>query len=264
VTENERHFGPAEVSRLLGVSSKALRLYEARGLIRAVRTSNGWRCFGRAEISRLTQVLALKALRLPLARIAELLNGGVTLDQVLAAHETALADDATQAMRALGLVRAARAKLAAGEALSVVDLATLAKETTMTLKSGQKELGQLLEPHVRSHFSQAEIEVTARRLFDQEKIGLEWDALIAEAKALMAKGDPTSLEALDLARRWRAQVEQFTKGDPAVAARVQAVWTDAMADPTAAPALPLNPEIFAFMGKAQACLAKLEAQSRRP
>jgi DNA-binding transcriptional MerR regulator len=252
----ERHYSPAEISRLLGVSPKALRLYEARGLIRAVRAANGWRCFGRAEITRLHQVLALKALRLPLARIAELLNGGVSLDQILAAHERALADEATQAARALGLVRAARAKLAAGRSLSIDDLATLAKEITVPLKSGQKELGQLLEPHVRGHFSEAEMEATAGRDFDQEKIGAEWDGLIAEATALMAEGDPASPAALDLARRWKAQVEQFTRGDAGVAARVQAVWTDAMADPKAAPALPLNPEIFAFVGKAMARLGE--------
>lgn len=252
----ERHYSPAEVSRLLGVSPKALRLYEARGLVTAARTSNGWRAYGGAEIARLTQVQALKALRLPLARIAELLNGGVSLDQVLAAHETALAGDAAHAQRTLGLVRAARVKLAAGETLSIDDLATLAKETTMPLKSGQKELGQLLEPHVRGHFSEAEMEETGRRDFDQEKIGQNWDDLIAEARTLMAKGDPASPEAIDLARRWKVQVEQFTQGDPGVAARVQAVWTDAMADPKAAPALPLNPEIFAFIGKAMAGLGR--------
>lgn len=31
-----------------------------------------------------------------------------------------------------------------------------------------------------------------------------------------------------------------------------------MADPKAAPKLPLNPEIFAFMGKAQARLTEIE------
>jgi hypothetical protein len=33
---------------------------------------------------------------------------------------------------------------------------------------------------------------------------------------------------------------------------VKAVWNDAMADPNAAAKLPLNPEIFAFVAKAQA------------
>jgi DNA-binding transcriptional MerR regulator len=255
MTAIERHFSPAEVSRLLGVSPKALRLYDERGLVRAARTQNGWRLYGRAEIARLTQVLTLKALRLSLARIAELMEG-VSLDQTLAAQETALAVEAAEAHRALGLVRAARAKLARGETLSIDDLATLAKETVMPLKSGQKELGQLLDPHVAKHFSPADIAETARRPFDQEETGADWDALIADAKALMAIGDPASPAALDLARRWKAQVEQFTKGDPAVTARVQAVWTDAMADPNAAPQLPLNPEIFAFMGRAQAALAE--------
>jgi DNA-binding transcriptional MerR regulator len=251
-------FSPAEVSRLLGISPKALRLYEARGLVTPARGRTGWRVFGRDQIARLTQIAALKALRLPLARIAELLVGGsVTLDGVLAAHEQALVGEAAQARRALGLIRAARRRLAAGETLSIDDLATLTKETTMT-KLSQEDLGALLEPHVRSHFNQAEIDETAGRPFDQERIGAQWDSLIAEARDLMAKGDPTSPAALDLARRWKAQVEQFTRGDPAVAARVQAVWTDAMADPKTAPDLPLNPEIFAFMGKAQAKLAELD------
>jgi len=251
MAEQERHFSPAEVSRRLGVSPKALRLYEARGLVTAVRGQNGWRFYGQAEIARLHQVLALKALRLPLARIGDLLGGGrVGLDQILAAQESALADEAAHAQRALALVRAARARLRTGESLSIDDLATLAKETTMPLKSGQKELGQLLEPHVRGHFSEAEMAETARRPFDQEQIGQQWDALIAEAKALMAKGDPASPAARDLARRWKAQVEQFTQGDPGVTARVQAVWRDAMADPDAAPQLPLTPEVFAFIGEA--------------
>jgi DNA-binding transcriptional MerR regulator len=242
---------PGEVARRLGVSAKALRLYEQRGLIKAVRGLNGWRYYGQEELTRLHQVLALKALRLPLAQIAEVLaGGGVSLDQVLAIHETALVADAQRAERALALVRAARTRLAGGETLSIDDLATLAKETTMPLKSGQKELGALLAPHVRTHFSADEIEATAGRQLDQEEIGANWDALIAEARTLMAAGDPTTPEALDLARRWKAEVEKFTGGDPDLAARAGAVWRDAMADPAAAPQLPLTPEMFAFIGKA--------------
>lgn len=255
--EVQQQLSPAEVSRRLGISPKALRLYEARGLVRPVRGLSGWRVFGPAEIARLHQIKALKALRLPLADIAALVAGkAVTLDAVLAIHERALAAEASQARRALGLVRTARGRLAAGETLSIDDLATLSKETTMTSKLSRQDVADLMAPHVKTHFSQAEIDETAQRPFDQEKIGAQWDSLIAEAKALMAKGDPTSPAALDLARRWKAQVEQFTRGDPGVTARVQAVWNDAMADPKAAPALPLNPEIFAFMGKAQAKLAE--------
>jgi hypothetical protein len=73
----------------------------------------------------------------------------------------------------------------------------------------------------------------------------------------MAKGDPTSPAALDLARRWKAQVEKFTQRNPQADAKARAVWNDAMSDPQAAPKLPLNREIFAFMGAAVAKLKEL-------
>jgi DNA-binding transcriptional MerR regulator len=246
----ERHYSPAEVSRLLGVSPKALRLYESRGLVSAVRTANGWRAYGHAEIERLHLILALKALRLPLARIGELLAGGrIGLSQVLAVHERALAEESARAGRALSLVRAARSRLDRGESLSVDDIATLAKETPMTLKSGEKALGALLEPHVSRHFTDADRAATAGRDFDQEEIGREWDGLIAEARALMAADDWRSERAQDLGRRWQAEVAKFTRGDPEIANKVAHLWRDAMADPKAAPQLPLDPSVFAFVGK---------------
>jgi hypothetical protein len=47
-------------------------------------------------------------------------------------------------------------------------------------------------------------------------------------------------------------VDQFTQGDAAVAGKVRAIWHEAMADPAAAPKLPLTPEVFQFIGKAMA------------
>jgi DNA-binding transcriptional MerR regulator len=245
----ERHLSPAEVSRLLGVSPKALRLYEARGLVTAVRTSNGWRVYGRTEITRLTLVLALKALRLPLARIAELING-VSLDQTLAAHEQVLKREAAQAARALSLVRAARGKLAAGQALSVDDLATLAKETVMTRNTTAAEMRDLLHPFTTKHFTSDDIQKARESAppFDQEQVSRDWEQLFAEVHALMAAGDSTSQEALAVARRWKAMVNAFSP-DPNLKAKAQAVWQDAMADPEVAPKLPIDPGVFAFIGK---------------
>ena len=247
----ERHLSPAETARRLGVSPKALRLYEERGLVAPVRSANGWRSYGPREIAALHQVLALKRLGLPLARIAELLGrGGVALATVLAAQEDALARESERTRHALALVRAARRKLASGGTLSIDDLITLTKETTMTTRAQQEEMKTIFDPIVEKHFSADERETLGQRAFDQQEAARGWEALIAEAKALMAKGDPASPEAMDLARRWMALVGQFTGGDPKLAAKVKAVWNDAMADPSAAPKLPLNPEIFAFVGEA--------------
>ena len=128
----------------------------------------------------------------------------------------------------------------------------------MSTKPTQTEMKKIFDPHIQKHFSDSEIEETAKRPFDQEMVQRNWDALIAEAKRLMAIGDPASPAALDLARRWKAQVEEFTRGDAGVSQRVLAVWNDAMADPKSAPKLPLNPETFAFMGKAQMKLKEIE------
>ncbi len=63
-----RHLGPAETARFLGVTVKALRLYERHGLVRPVRTASEWRTYGPAELARLHQVLALKRLGLTAGR----------------------------------------------------------------------------------------------------------------------------------------------------------------------------------------------------
>jgi DNA-binding transcriptional MerR regulator len=249
-----RHLSPAEAAKCLGVTVKALRLYERHGLVAPARTAADWRTYGPEQMARLHQVLALKRMGLSLARIAELLAGSAgSLAAVLALQEQVLAGEADRVSHALTLVRAARARLAKGESLSIDDLATLTKETTMSTKPSQEEMKKLFEPHVAKHFSATEIAETAQRKLDPAYTQEAWDKLISEAKAMVGRGeDPASPAARDLARRWRAMVEMFTGGNPDVERRVKAVWNDAMADPNAAAKLPLNPEIFAFVAKAQA------------
>lgn len=254
MTVKERHFSPAETAKRLGVTVKALRLYEQRGLVKPLRTQSDWRTYGPDQIARLHQIVALKRLGLPLARISELLDGPHALDRVLDLQERVLARESVRLGHALDIVRRARARLASGEALSVDDLATLTKETTMTGKASDAEMKAIFDPLAEKHFTPEERAALQSRSFDQAEATRTWDALIEEAKVLMAKGDPTSDAARDLARRWQAQVKLFTEGNPAMNQKVLGMWKEAMADPNAAPKLPLNPEIFAFVQKAAAGL----------
>lgn len=249
--EQERHLSPAETAKRLGVSQKALRLYESHGLLQPLRTQSGWRVYGAKEIARLHQILSLKGLGLPLSKIAELLSQRpVSLDRLLEAQERALSDEHGRVNRALSLVKKARAKLAAGNALSVDDLIQLTKETTTMTRQQHEEMKAVFDPLIEKNFTKEEIETLKQRSYDQQEASRGWDSLMAEAKDLMRKGDPTSPEAQDLARRWKAQVALFTQGDPNVAAKIKAMWGEAMANPQTAPKLPLNPEIFAFVEKA--------------
>ena len=75
VTQSQAYLLPSEAARLLGVSSKALRLYEERGFVRTVRDAAGRRHYGPDEIARLRQVVAMRGLGLSLAQIGSVLGG---------------------------------------------------------------------------------------------------------------------------------------------------------------------------------------------
>jgi len=253
------HLSPSEAARKLGVSPKALRLYERNGLVTPIRAANGYRAYGPLEMAKLHQVLALKGLGLPLKQIAELLAGRLAaLDAVLGLQEELLQRQSERLGRALTLVQSARKRLACGENLSIDDLTHLTMETTMTAKPTADELDALFDPLKAKHYTAADLAALKQRKFDQSDVTRRWDALIAEAKALMEMGNPESPEALDLARRWRGLVAEFTGGDTAILGKLNAVWGEAFADPAVAPKLPFGPELMGFVMKAQAKLKQLE------
>ena len=117
---------PAEAARRLGVSAKALRLYEQRDLVTPLRTAAGWRAYGPDQMARAAEIVALRGLGLSLARIAQVLNGDAqALEPALAAHQTALEGQVRQLVGAVDRVRDLRADLARGQALEAGDLAGL-------------------------------------------------------------------------------------------------------------------------------------------
>lgn len=104
--------GPAEAARRLGVSVKALRVYERLGLIKPRRTKQDWRVYTPEDIDRLARALAFKAMGFGLSQIAVLLDAGP--DEVAAAmvvQETQLRDRRAALDEALGNLRDARRRL---------------------------------------------------------------------------------------------------------------------------------------------------------
>ena len=65
------HLTAAEAARELGVSAKALRLYEQNGLLTPLRTAAGWRIYGPSELARAREVAALRRLGVALAGLAQ-------------------------------------------------------------------------------------------------------------------------------------------------------------------------------------------------
>ncbi len=235
------------VARRFGVSVKALRVYEREGLLKPTRTRAGWRIYRQPELERLSAILALKQLGLPLKRICELLKGEGDLSAALALQEAALEDAKAEAEAALALVRAARAKLAQNRSLSPDELGNIVRSTAMS----EFKWNDKMEALAQKHYTPEQLAELRARPFtaeDQARVSAAWTQIYADIDALGAKADPASDAALDIGRRAQALIREFTQGDPALFKAAGAVNREMISDPETAKHLP-PPATWAFMGR---------------
>jgi DNA-binding transcriptional MerR regulator len=229
VSTSEQHLSPAEVARQLGVSVRALKVYETRGLLSPMKTARGWRAYGPAQIGRLHQILTLKGLGLSLAQIAGLLPGRDSdLAATLEVQSAALHAERDRTDAAIQRVEAARRTLAQGGPLQLSQLIDLIRETTMT---------------AQQNFMDAYLERLKRRLtpeeFERLPLRAGWahsrSGLQEELRTLAAgREDPLSAASADFMRRW-LQFHYLAVGlDEALARKASDAWLDTMADPAAA------------------------------
>jgi DNA-binding transcriptional MerR regulator len=116
----------SEAASRIGVSAKALRLYERRGLIVPARSAAGWRVYGPDEIKRAGKIAALRALGFSLAQVARVLDGDpYGLEPALAAHQAVLKERLRQLVVTIETIGSLRDGLARGKAPTVGELARL-------------------------------------------------------------------------------------------------------------------------------------------
>jgi DNA-binding transcriptional MerR regulator len=117
----------SEAARRLGVSVKALRLYEQRGLVAPIRSAAGWRAYGPDEMARAAEIAALRALGFSLAQVARVLKGDPEgLEPALAQHQAMLEARLRELAGMVEKLRGLRSDLAQGRAPTVAELAHLA------------------------------------------------------------------------------------------------------------------------------------------
>jgi DNA-binding transcriptional MerR regulator len=121
----------SEAARQLSVSPKALRVYEQRGLLAPVRSEAGWRTYGPAEMARAAEIVALRALGLSLAQVAQVLGGNPQcLAPALTAHQTLLEGQVQRLTQTIAKLRGLRADLDRGEVPAAGDLARFARPSS--------------------------------------------------------------------------------------------------------------------------------------
>jgi DNA-binding transcriptional MerR regulator len=123
VSFSTQFLNPSEAAKRLGVSAKALRLYEQRGLIAPIRTAAGWRTYGPVEMARATEIVALRTLGLSLSQVANVLKGDASsLEPALSAHKSMLETRVRQLGNTVEKVRRLRSDLSRGRLPSADEL----------------------------------------------------------------------------------------------------------------------------------------------
>lgn len=126
MSSSPRYLNPSEAAERLGVSAKALRLYEQRGLVSPGRTAAGWRAYGPDEMARAAEIVSLRALGLSLSQVARVLGGDPQgLEPALAAHQSSLETRMHELAGVVEKVRTLRTNLARGETPAAGELARL-------------------------------------------------------------------------------------------------------------------------------------------
>lgn len=231
-----------EVARRTGLTVRALRHYEAIGLIRPTRrTESGHRVYGREELARLQQALSLRALGLPLEQVREVLAGrGIPPREILRLHLHRLREQIAFQQALIHRLEALERGLAGHEELSAEELLRAMEAMTM----------------VEKFYTPEQMETLRRR---REEVGEErmrqaphdWERLTAEMKAEMEAGtDPGDPGVQALARRWQALIDEFTGGDPGIAESLGRLWKEQGDELAARHGMEHDPRVHEYAGRA--------------
>jgi len=114
-----------------------------------------------------------------------------------------------------------------------------------------ESLNEIYEDIAARHLSGDDRAVLARDgLQSLVQPDADWPALHEEAQRLMAAGDPGSLEAMDLAKRWMGKVFESTGGDRGLTEKVRDVARELNDNPTFQQASTSSNAMMDFVQKA--------------
>jgi DNA-binding transcriptional MerR regulator len=197
----------SEVVRRTGLSARALRFYEARGLLKPLRTDSGRRLYGPGELERIAQILALKKAGLTLAQIQRLgSRGAIDLPRLVAAQLEAIDAQAASLAEAKALLLSVKSRIDRGEPVDVATFCSLIRngDTIMESETWKAALERHYSPEERAHWA----ENPPPAGFDQQAYARQWEALGARIEAALPL-DPASDAAQALVRDWDALLAPF-------------------------------------------------------
>jgi DNA-binding transcriptional MerR regulator len=201
-----------EVVRRTGLTSRALRFYQARGLISPLRTGSGRRVFGSGDLERIHQIVALKKAGLSLGDIKRLFdNKPIDLAALLSAQRLRLTQQASEVADAIALIETALSRIDRGEPLDAATLCSLIRDGDKIMINEDTAWKSVID---RYYTPQEQEEWHAQMAdapaFSSEDYIAQWKELSGRIEAALPL-DPGSGEALAFVREWFALLEPFTR-----------------------------------------------------
>lgn len=207
IKKRQRWLGPGEVSRRLGVTIKALRVYETAGLVTPDRRESGWRLYGSEHIKRLNRILLLKGLGLSLPEIGALLDAPESgLAETLALQEQYLARQLAELRQRFDIVARARRRAKSQESFTLDELMTLAAAATPIRPLDAQTVEATIKGLAAGREFSEEYKIMEAELLDAgiEPAPFEQSLrdLMVDASVAACAGDIESPESVALAKRW--------------------------------------------------------------
>lgn len=200
-----------EVARRTGLTLRALRFYEARGLVNPLRTAAGRRVYGAGELARLTAVATLKQAGFSLSRIADLLGGRTPqLGRVIAAQLAAIDAEAAALADARRALLQVQSRIDRGEPIDVATLCSLIRhgDTIMHDEDWKEVVDQYFSLEEQEEFKARMADVPAG--FDQAEYSAKWKQLGDRIQAALPL-DPASDQAQAFVDEWFALLKPFSQ-----------------------------------------------------
>lgn len=205
----------ADVSRATGLSARALRFYEARGLVKPLRTGSGRRCYGAGELERLHQLIALKRAGLSLVQIKALFDKRpIDLRALVQLQLETLDAQAAALGEARAILRTTLSRIDRGEPIDAATFCSLIR-TGDVMMTDEAEKWKSVTDRYMSEEAKADFAAKRAELGDafgdtHANIGAKWKDLGSRIKAALPM-DPASDQAQAFVREWGALLEPFAR-----------------------------------------------------
>jgi DNA-binding transcriptional MerR regulator len=242
-----------EFAQLAGVTVRALHHYDRLGLLRPGRTGSGYRLYGRRELERLEQIVALKFIGIPLKRIKAMLDRDTdALADALRMQRTVLEEKRRLLDHAIQAIRAAEQSFVDGGRPDTQVLKHIIEVIEMQNEKDWTE--KYYSPEARAKIQERQKEWTPEL---QAQTTKAWLDLFREVEAALEM-DPASEHAQALGVRWKKLVGGFTGGDPEIGKGLNKLYADRPnwpEDMKERMAQFSNPKVWEYMSRVMKCSA---------